>query len=492
MEENRKIGVIHITLYNFIAKLIFSVFLFFVSAYSSRNLSYDQLGLAQYVTWTVNFAWLILNFGGANTIQRYVAGAYVQHQKKALRKYLLFGVGAGFFSIAMGIAAIVLYTIVQPTAQKFPGTIWLLVVQFAVGYLQVMAQSMFRYRSIFYINVVVSIVGALFLMMSIDTYKVKAYIWMYILINLIQIIAYTIVIIRAYAEVKQVAPDTQPEEAVSTRTLLQTCLYFGVSAILAAALWQRPELYVVKKYLGFNKVAEYSIALNTILLMLEPIKMLGGAMQSYFAGMAHLTDQLKSQFLQFYKHYVWLAIFSGTCLWIEADAVVSFIYTPKYIVSAYLVKILLLGFIPGVCTHLMMHLFVGLKRTRYLVIQDVLVAVLFVLLLCVQLTGLSIETVASVKALSFIVSFAMAVWYLQMRLLFPFPIAEMIKSLGLSIVLLYLLQMIPGAHIGFVVLRTSIAALLYFILSLKLGLIDKPILQNVLNELKRISGFVKR
>ena len=492
MEENRKIGVIHITLYNFIAKLIFSMFLFFVSAYASRNLSTHHLGLAQYITFTVNLAWLIFNFGGANTLQRYVAVAFVKQQPKALKKYLFFGVGAAVVSILLATGALTTYTYLQPDAQKFPGTIWLLVFQFAVGYLQVMAQSMFRYRSIFYINLLVAVIGSVFLVWNIEAHKVNAYVWMYILVSIIQVICYSIVVVRAYLQFAQEAPARSTEEIVSTKTLLYTCLYFGVSAILAAALWQRPELYLVKKYLGFNKVAEYSVALNIILLLLEPIKMFGGAMQSYFAGMAHLTDEIKSRFFVFYKHYTWLAIFSGVSLWVEAEPIVSFVYTSKYASSAGLVKVLLLGFIPGVCAHLMMHLFVGLKRTRYLVIQDIIVAALFGSLLLFSFSYMTIETVSTIKAVSFMVSFAMAIWYIQVRMKFPFPLFEMIKSLGLSIMLLGVFSLIPGNHIGMILLRIMLAFALYFMLSIQLGLIEMRILQNVMGEFKRILGVDKR
>jgi O-antigen/teichoic acid export membrane protein len=248
----------------------------------------------------------------------------------------------------------------------------------------------------------------------------------------------------------------------------------------------------VKKYLGFNKVAEYSVALNIILLLLEPIKMLGGAMQSYFAGMAHLTDEIKSRFFVFYKHYTWLAIFSGVSLWVEAEPIVSFVYTSKYASSAGLVKVLLLGFIPGVCAHLMMHLFVGLKRTRYLVIQDIIVAALFGSLLLFSFSYMTIETVSTIKAFSFMVSFAMAIWYIQVRMKFPFPLFEMIKSLGLSIMLLGVFSLIPGNHIGMILLRIMLAFALYFMLSIQLGLIEMRILQNVMGEFKRILGVDKR
>lgn len=468
------------------------MFLFFVSAYASRNLSTYHLGMAQYITWTVNFAWLIFNFGGANTLQRYVAIAYVQQQSAALKKYLLFGLVAAGISILMATTAVWVYTYIQPAAQKFPGTIWLLVFQFAVGYLQVMAQSLFRYRSIFYINVFVSVVGIVFLMSTIDTYKVYAYIWMYILVSLVQVIGYTIVVFNAYRQFEREAMKPATEDVVSNRTLFLTCLYFGISAILAAALWQRPELYIVKKTLGFSKIAEYSVALNIIMLLLEPIKMLGGAMQSYFAGMAHLTDEVKSRFYIFYKHYTWLAIFSGVCLWMEADAIVSFVYTEKYVSSVPLVKVLLLGFIPGVCSHLMMHLFVGLKQTRYLIWQDIIVAILFGGMFWFSFSWMTIETVSAIKAISFIASFAMAVWYIQLRMKFPFPIFEMVKSLGLSIMLLGGAHLLPGSDIGMTFFRIVLAGVLYLILSITLGLIDKQILVNVLDEGKRIAGFSKR
>jgi teichuronic acid exporter len=491
MKDTRKIGVIHITLYNFIAKVVFFIFLFFVSFYASRHLTDQQFGIAQYVTWTVNFSWLIFNFGGASTLQRFIASAFMQHQKSAVRKYLVFGMCSAVLSIVTGLLAWFVYKAYNPLVQQFPGTFLFLVFHFAVSYMQVVAQSFFKYKAIFYINIISAIAGVSFLLLTIDAYKGAAYIWMYLLINIIQFICYAVILTQSYYALTDTATE-QIEDPVSYMVLIKTAAYFGGSAILAALLWQRPELYLVKRFLGFDKVAVYSVALNIISLMLEPLKMLSGAMLSYFAGISHLKDKVEEQFFTFFKHYTWLAIFVGVFLWFEAHTIVTFIYTQTYAESARLVQIMLLGFIPGVCTYLIMHLLVGLKRTTYLITQDIIIAVLFIIAAVVGLKYVSLFYISMAKAGLFFISFGMAVLYVIFRLKFKFPIKSMVKSLSLSILLFWLLGFIPGNTIWHTIERLMLAALLYTGISFKIQLIDSIIVEKVGLELKKILKIVER
>jgi O-antigen/teichoic acid export membrane protein len=494
LNNARKIGVIHITLYNFMGRGVFFLFLFFVSYYASRHLSDEQFGIVQYVTWTVNFSWLLFSFGGSSVLQRYAASTY---DSKNLRKVLGYGVLSASASIMAALIGWFIYIQFNPEVRYFPGSFLFLVLHFITSFAQVVIQSLFRYKAIFYINLISAIAGSIFLVSTIQQFKGASCIWMYIIVNAIQTIFFLIIIIKdviALSQQLHVSSDKSKDTSTITKQQwIKTSFYFGISGLLSSLVWQRPEIFFIKKYLGFDDVAFYSVALNCIALLLEPLKMMAGAMLSYFSSISHAKAEVDTQFYRYVKHYAWLGIFVGMVLWFNAETIVTLIYTIKYAQSAKLVQILLIGFIPAIFVHVVMQLLVSLKQTKYLIRQDVFMAICFLtaMYICLTLLPFSLYSLSIVKSSLFIILTITAVSYITKYLHIPLPHRSLLLSTLLAFSICFLVSLLPNGNSWFM-FKIIICSTIYFYISYTTALIDKEIVKGIWAETKKILRIEKR
>lgn len=480
MNLSRKIGVIQVTVYNFVTKLLVAAFFLVMSTYAARVLPDQELGKAQYLTWIVSMLWLFLSLGGANALQRMVAEAFMKQQAKRIKKLIMIGMITAVIATALAITAVVAI----PGIEFKVLLMALIAVQFAMLFLQAIVQSLFLYRPIFWIHLP-AIGGALCLLFwMLPIYGIEAYLWTHICFNLILAGGYVFLVL---ASSNKLVVNAKEGDGISLKEWVSTCAYFAGSAILAAALAQRPEVYVIEEQLGLRSVAEYGIALNVVMLIMEPFKMLAGGMQSYFAGTAHQESLTKVQFQEFFRHYSWMVIFAATALWVEHRSILTFLYTDTYLSSAPALQWLIPGIAFGALTHVIMHVLVGMKRVRFLVIQDIVVAVLFLVgIFGIQTT--SITQFALVKTGTFVCSFLSVATYMIVRLKWGFPIVSLIRNTILSAFILFLVSQLSWEGIGYTVLRVSVAFACYALLSWKLYLIDRKLVVRVMNTL----GFLKK
>lgn len=484
MQKQRKIGIINITLYNFLGRIIFFVFLFFAGFYASRVLSKVEFGHAQYFTWVVSITWLLISLGGTSTVNRHLSFAYTNHHFLSLRR--MFGYGASLMGLSaiLGLTLWFLYCYVNDSFFA-PAAYALLGSQFLLNYLQSMVAGLYRYKAILYANLVASACGALFLFYFLPIYRVDAYLLNLVLINIILSIWYMIDLFKVYrAEKMNYVP--KDENIPELKVLNKTSLYFGFSAILAAIVWQRTEIFFIRQAFDFEQVAVYGIALSLIAIFSEPLRIIPGTLLSYFAGIGDDIQQVKIKFNSFFKHFSWLVIFVMLFVFFDAQDMIRIVYTDKYIESVLPMQVLIIGFIPGICSYVLMNMHVGLGKVRFLLIQDILSAVVFLGVVIPGIHYYGLEGAAMGKSAGIIFSVVLGTWYTCFRLKMPFPVKSILLSVIFSVALMYPLRNVWDQNLFIIAIKFTLCAAAYIIVSMLSGVIDKAIVPRVYNEVLKI------
>ncbi len=483
-KNERNIRVVNITLYNFIGRIGFFIFLFFAGLYSSRVLSASDFGKAQYFIWMVNFTWLVLSFGGTSSIVRHLSSAFRKNQVQVIRQMIRFAL---LMTLISTIAAITTWILYSRYNQYYFSTFayTLLITQFAVNYLQTLMASLYRYRSLFFINTFVSVSGIVLLLLLLPEYKLEAYLGVLTIVNMLLLAGYVFEILRIYFRIKHnkdTVSEPVTEDIPPFRQLLKTSAYFGLSAILAAILWQRTELYFIRLQLDFSSIAVYGVALSLIALFAEPFRIIPGGLLTYFAGIHEDKELINVQFSRFFSHFVWAVVFVLLFVWFNADQLVSAVYTDRYYQSAALIKILLIGFIPGICSYVMMNMHTGLSKARFLLWQDLLSASVFLVLIYFLISADGLIGVAWAKALAMCFSVAAGVWYTRFKLHISFPVKNILLSFILAILVHWLTGFISVGGLQGLAIKMVLAFVCYFSISYWLKILARDIINNIVEE----------
>ncbi|MES2558816.1 MAG: polysaccharide biosynthesis C-terminal domain-containing protein [Bacteroidota bacterium] len=459
------------------ARIIFYVFIFISGYIASRELTTERFGELHYVTFLINVLWMFTNLGIPNVLSRYFPQAF-QHQhpgsilqllKVAVIAFILTGVLVGFsFYYFFEKAAIVL--------PLFPLMVFACS-QFLLTYLNVFIQSIYRYRTTFWMNVIACIAGTLCLYLTIPVYGALAYIWSFVLVHLILSAGYIVTISKA---IKDVKPAKSDFVLPGTPQLLKVALYFAVSAILAGMVWQRFELSILKNYFDYAHLALYGVAFTVIALFAEPLKLIPGVLLYYFANMGDKHREASEQFELFFKHFCWLVIFIGTFIWFDAEHIITLLYTDKYVESAYYVKILLPGIIPGVCSYALMSTHVGLGKARFLLIQDILTATIFLGLAFGLIHTFGLEGAAWAKSLAIGFSVTTGLLYTHFRLKYAVPFQSLFLSVVFSMLLVAPFQETWSETWILIVVKFLVAFILYCIISWYTRTIDQSVVRKLM------------
>jgi O-antigen/teichoic acid export membrane protein len=486
MSARPNIQLLNITILNFLARITFYVFIFFAGYIASRSLTTDQFGQIHFITLILNICWIVFNLGLPNVLARYLSQSFFNNQINLISKLFRFTFWGGIITM---ICTVISYFVIYHY-NAFDFTIGYVltfaVSQLLLSYLTLVMQSFKLFKPMFVANVIGCALGLLFLWLAINQFGGVAYLIAYTLVYFILIGTYLYQIQKAIKVVKQ---QTSTEYYLPSRSnMLKTSLYFAVSAILAGILWQRFELSVLKLSVGYSELAIYGVAFTFIALFAEPLKLIPSVLLYYFAN---ITEHAKAsvQFARFFKHFSWLVIFIGVFVWFNASALVITVYTDKYIESVNYVHILLVGIIPGTFSYVMMHTHVGMGKARFLLVQDILSALVFVILFFVLFDKIGIEGAAWAKSIAMLFSVMLGLIYTSARLKFDVPFKELVASLALS-----LLLVIPTVDFGswsllLLMLKCALLAGLYVVVSWYTRIIERGILLQAWDKTKEM--FVK-
>lgn len=357
--------------------------------------------------------------------------------------------------------------------------------QFLLTYLNVFIQSIYRYRTTFWMNIIAGIAGTACLYFTIPVYGVLAYVWSFVLVHIILSVGYIISIRKA---IKDIQPKESDFELPGIQQLSKVALYFAVSAILAGMVWQRFELSILKNYFDYAHLAVYGVAFTVIALFAEPLKLIPGVLLYYFASMGDKHQEASAQFSMFFKHFCWLVIFIGTFIWFDAQHIITLLYTDRYLESAYYVKILLPGIIPGVCSYALMSTHVGLGKAKFLFIQDIITASIFLGLAFGFIHAFGLEGAAWAKSLAIGFSVTMGLIYTHFRLKYTVPFQSLFLSVVISMLIIAPFQETFSATWIGIGLKFLTAFSLYGIISWYTNTIDRSVVRKLAGELKAKLG----
>lgn len=481
MSGQPKIRLVNITILNFLARIIFYVFIFISGYIASRVLSTEGFGQLHYVTFLINVIWMFTNLGIPNVLSRYFPQAYQQqHQGSVLQLLKMAGIAFVLTNVLVGL---LFYYFIQRAGIELP--MFPLFVfassQFLLTYLNVFIQSVYRYRTTFWMNVVACIAGTACMLFTIPVFGVLAYLWSFVLVYLILSVGYIITIGKA---IKDIQPQPSDFKLPDRRQLLKVAVYFAVSAILAGMVWQRFELSILKNYFDYAHLAVYGVAFTVIALFAEPLKLIPGVLLYYFANIGDKHQEASAQFSMFFKHFCWLVIFIGIFIWFDAQHIIILLYTDKYLESAYYVKILLPGIIPGVCSYALMSTHVGLGKARFLFIQDIITATIFLGLAFGLIHNFGLEGAAWAKSVAIGFSVTMGLIYTHFRLKYTVPFQSLFLSVVISMLLIAPFQetfSVTWIGIG---LKFIVAFMLYAIISWFTNTIDRSVVRKIMGEFK--------
>lgn len=492
MRNTVKPTLFNTTVFNTLGKIVFYLFIFFTSYFTSRSLSKAAFGEIQYIMLIINLSWLFLNLGFPNVLGRNFAQAFLNQQVKALFQLIQYAFTAMGITLVLSVG-VLLYLFLNNLAVVNMGILIILACsQILLGYLQVLVQSVYAYKKVFIINVVVAIIGIAFLIRGLPLYGAAAYIYTYLLVNGLLCLAYGSTVFMAVKGVK-ILPTPSRFVLPPAKAIYKTSLYFGVSAILATILWQRFELSILKEYIDYSELAVYSIAFSVLSLFMEPLKLATGSLLYYFAGIAHQQEQASLTFERFFKHFSWLVIFMGVFIYFNAEQIVTLIYTYKYVESALYLKILLVGMVPGTCSYVLMNMHVGLGKSRFLLMQDIVCALLFLIGLYVGIQNDGLTGAAWAKSIVVLLSVALGLWYTSFRLQFKVPYLPLLKALALTFILIAPFQGILENNILFLLGKGALLFALYFAVSWYFNLIDRTLVKDTLNRSKNaFTGLLAR
>lgn len=475
MVHKSSVKLVNITLLNFLARIIFFVFLFVVSYTASRYLSTYDFGQLQFILITINFGWLFLSFGIPTVISRLVSAAFTSSNKHAMMQL--------FVAIPVSSFAITLPAIVglwfgirfMELEISFSYCVALLVTQFVVNYLQIINYAIYQYKLAISSNLLASIIGFLYLLLFIQTKGLYACIEMYILANTITIIVLIIGLTNVFKNIPETNTQT---ERIDWKSFGYNAVFFGVSAILASIIWQRSEFFVLKSYFSFEELAVYGVAFTMLSFLVEPFKMIPSVLLNYFAGIKNELHGSK-QFSMFLQHFSWLVIFMGIFMSNHSHELVTYIYTTKYSESAQYFSILLIGMVPGVCSYAIMNTHVGLGKSRFLFLQDTVTAFIFIILMYFFLQTHSIQGVAWAKSIAILSSVSMGIWYTHFRLKFKIPFQQLIFSVLLASALIVSSNQILVGSILLLGIKAIVLFAIYVFISFRFHIIDRSLINRI-------------
>jgi O-antigen/teichoic acid export membrane protein len=493
MNDQRNINLIQITLYNLLTKTLFLFFVLLTGMYAARVLVPTDFGKAQYITWLVNMAWLLCNLGVASTMQRHLSRLYTGADSYALTPLFRFAfLGLGL-SILVALIAVYSYLIFDAQDIYFGWILLLLVLQFTNSYTQFLLQGIFAYKQMFYVQSTAIVLAAILCYIALPVYGYPAFIAMYLVYYALQIPVWFAVLYKWGKAIPQ-ATNQAPQVAKQHKEWIRTSAYFAVSVILSSALWQRPETYWIKQLFGYDTVSVYLLSLNVVLLMTEPIRMLSGILMSYFSGMITQKDKVELVYETYVRYLAWLAIFLGMFVFVYADEIIRLLYTDKYAGGAVLVKYLIPGFTFAAANFVSMNLLIGLKKIRFLLTQDIVLALLFVGLMVAVVHNQSITLLVVGKSALLILSVVFTLVFMH-RLRYKIMLGTYALSLIISGFILSAgkvwLSSMGWAHIMIVPVGI-LGFVLYVVFSLQIGIIHKNVWQGIKQNLLQMAGIGKK
>jgi O-antigen/teichoic acid export membrane protein len=471
MNNSTKINVANITIYNFLSRIVFYIFVFGASVYTSRNLPAEQFGQLQYINFSIVMLWTLFNFGSLATFQRFYAAAFRNYEVAHLAMLKRFLFCSSLTSTI--VAFVVWYAFAYFTNSHISVFVLLLMIsQFLSNYFQSAAQSTFRYKTLAIGNLIICMLGGILIWITLPMYGMDGYIYTFIITNALFIIWNLYVFMNA-------KPEGSPNQTMELtyKILLRNAMTLAASSILAAVLWQRTEFYFIKKYSGYTELAAYSIALSVLALSLEIFRILPGAMMGFFSAHRQDKERASDVYFRFMRYMQWLVVFVAFFVFVHAREIIIYIYSSTYADSYYYLKVLIVGYSLGALSFLTMQLHIGLGKNRFLLQQDFFAAILVIVACFLFIPIYGSESAAWIKSIVVALTAISGFVYHSGKLKITFPLKHLFTCVITAAVVVIPLSGFLQANLWWLIGKAGLLFFLYTLLSFYVGIIDKEIFQ---------------
>jgi O-antigen/teichoic acid export membrane protein len=479
MSNTKKIKVVNITFYNFLSRIVFFAFVFVANVYTSRVLAPTEFGKLQYINFSIAILWTFFNLGGAATLQRFYAHAFRHNNSLQLSQLNRFAKGMILLSISVACTAWYFYS--AYTGRPVKGLLYIYLISLiSANYLQVLAQATFRFAQLAVGYTVIPMIALTLLWYYLPQYGMDVYILIFTGVNLANALWSLMVLLTAKTE--KTSGDAVSEK-LEWRVLIRNSAALALSSALAAVLWQRTELYFIRRTAGFDELAVYGVALSLLALLVELFRMLPGAMMPYFSAHKDHPEQNANAYYAFMRYYGWLLVFAFLYVGVEAPRIVGFIYTSTYSYSAELLRIMLWGYAFGALSFVATQLHIGLGKNKYLLIQDIVAAVLVITLCYTIIPVYYISGAAWIKSSVVAYMGIASIAYTIFRIGYHFPVRYLSLSLLCAAVVIFLLRNWMNDSLLMFCLKSFLAFSLYLVLCTTVGVVEKKMLQRIRNKI---------
>jgi O-antigen/teichoic acid export membrane protein len=479
MDSAKPIRIIHITILNFCTRVLFFLFVFVAGYWVARHVPKAHYGELQLITLYAALVWLLFNFGFPNVLVSKLAWYAGQQIRAGITYYIKIGTLFCGATILLGLTF--LYTFYIQFGIHV--SIWLIAafvfLQIASTFLQLVLQSLFCYKQLFVAHVFAFLLSLPIVFMGVDALGISAYLLGFCSYHFVVLVCGMLFYYQQYQLFKTYTYQPMHEKVWAW---LRPSVHYAFSAMLAAVLWQRYELYAIKQLEGIEVVATVGVAFTLVAIFNEVFKMMSSSLTSTIAAHAHQTDKVTAYVSKFLVYTTWLMAFAALFLYTHIDVITIYIFTPKYSDAIVYARILLLGFIPAAWGYIFINALIGLGQSRFLFRFDLGMAIVTILGMFIGYTINHVQGLFWAKSMAMWLSVVVACVYSYQLKIVKIDIASMVKSIALAAIMVIPFSFMLTQSLIFVGIKGVVLLVVYIVLSQYLGLIPRKQIWKQLND----------
>jgi O-antigen/teichoic acid export membrane protein len=347
------------TTFNVLAKISASLVSFIVGAYAARRLGVAEFGEAQYVVWFVTIVWIYANLGLPTTVIRYVA-LYSSRSNEISRAILKRVLTVGVAPMIVGLIVIVFF--LRGDWLLLGEALLFLVLTAIQSVLQSLHEGRYDYSRIFKASVVGAGVSLCTFYLLIDQFGIHGYLGNFILNSL----AFSLV---AFLSGRDNWATWSRSVEIDWKNISQFAFYTWIAAIISSFIWQRVELFFIKKYLTLSDVAYFSVAMNLTALITQPIALMSSTLLPFFAR----TNENEAEHARYVysfltKLFAWCTFYLCFVVAAHSTIFLTTVYGRDYRPASTLMGVILAGSAFGIIATIGSALVYGLGKSRFIAI----------------------------------------------------------------------------------------------------------------------------
>lgn len=454
-------GILHIGIYSFVTKAVQTAVFFIAQVFASRLLSRDDFGEAQYILWISSFSWMLFHLGIPSLFARYFPLVAANERIQLLKQ------GATLLAITLILALVFSWFQISPhRIQLWLITAVLVLVYASHAFLSAAAIGLLQNRQLFKAQLPAAMVLFVWMYMHRESFTSVVYLQAMVLFYLVYSVLLGIVV-----KLHSSTEFTDSQLLPHSTQLVKISFAFYASSLLAALVWQRSELYVLGQWFQAGVLADYTVALTLTALFTEPVRWVTSAYTAYFAR----SGKSDHFYIKLYTLSWSITCFVAVFVCYFAQNLVELIYGNQYNQAAVYMQWLIPFVAIGVSSYPTMSLHTGLGKTRFLVWQDGLTALLFTGVVVFAVLYEDVYFLFYAKGAAILFSVITGMIYTHTQLQIKYTLKYLIWPVILSGTCFVLWQLMDDLPLGTALLLAMISFVVYGWVLIKTGCVSlKP------------------